>query len=168
MNKRLGVEGQLSVEDLERRYRQARDGVGRSQWQIIWLVAQGRTCQEVGAQTGYSVSWVRTLIHRYNRQGPAAIGDRRHANPGQRGLLSKEQQAELAQVLDQPSPEGGLWSGPQVAGWMSQRLGRTVWPQQGWVYLRRLGFTPHRPRPRHAKADGAAQQAFKGGNWKQP
>lgn len=168
MNKRLSVEGQLSVEDLEGRYRQARDGVERSQWQIIWLAAQGRPCQEVATLTGYSVPWVRELIHRSNRQGPAGIGDRRHHNPGQSGLLSKEQQAELAQALEGPSPDGGRWSGPQVAGWMSERLGRKVWPQQGWVYVRRLGFTPHRPRPRHAKAEGAGQEAFKGGSSQQP
>lgn len=168
MNKRLSVEGQLSVEDLEGRYRQARDGVERSQWQIIWLAAQGRPCQEVATLTGYSVPWVRELIHRSNRQGPAGIGDRRHHNPGQSGLLSKEQQAELAQALEGPSPDGGRWSGPQVAGWMSERLGRKVWPQQGWVYVRRLGFTPHRPRPRHANAEGAGQEAFTGGSSQQP
>ena len=168
MNKRLSVEGQLSVEELERHYREARDGVGRSQWQIVWLMAQGRTCQEVAAQTGSSVPWVREIVHRSNRQGAAGIGDRRQANPGHRGRLSKEQPAELAQALEGPSPDGGLWSGPQVAGWMSQRVGRTVWPPQGWVSLRRLGFTPHRPRPRHAKADGPAQEAFKGGRSQQP
>ena len=108
MNKRLSVDGQLSVEELAGRYRRARAGVARSQWQIIWLVAQGQTCQEAAHVTGYSVPWVRELVHRYNRQGPAGVGDRRHANPGQRGLLTKEQQAELAQALAGPSPDGGL------------------------------------------------------------
>ncbi len=168
MNKRLSVDGQLSVEELEGRCRQARDGVARSQWQILWLVAQGRSCQEVATLTGYSVPWVRELIHRYQREGPAGIGDRRQANPGQRALLSEEQQAELAQALAGPSPDGGLWSGPQVAAWRSARLGRHVRPQLGWVSLRRLGFTPHRPRPRHAHADPAAQAACKGGSWKRP
>jgi transposase len=168
MNKRLGVEGLLSVAELERRYRQAREGVARSQWQIIWLVAGGRTCQEAAAQTGYSVPWVREVIHRYNRQGPSGLGDRRQSNPGPKTLLSQEQQATLSQALDGPGPAGGRWSGPQVARWMSERLGRTVWAQQGWVYLRRLGFTPHRPRPRHVKADAAAQETFKGGRSKQP
>ncbi len=117
MNKRLSVEGQLSVEDLERHSRQAREGVGRSQWPIVWLVAQGRACPEVAAQkTGYSVPWVREIVHRSTRQGPAGIGDRRHAHPGQSGLLAKEQQAELAQALEGPSPAGGRWSGPQAGG----------------------------------------------------
>jgi transposase len=98
MNKRLSVEGHQSVEDLAERYRQARAGVERSQWQIIWLAAPGRTWQEVAALTGYSVPWGRKRIQRSNRQGPAGIGDRRQHHPGQSGLLTKEQQAELAQA----------------------------------------------------------------------
>ena len=168
MNKRLSVEAHLSVEEVERRYRRARDGVERSHWQIVWLVAQGHACAEVAALTGYSVPWVRELVHRYNRAGPAGVGDRRHENPGARGLLTPEQQAALERALEAPTPDGGLWSGPRVARWMSAELGRRVWPQQGWVYLRRIGFTPHRPRPHHERADAAAQDAFKGGASKRP
>jgi hypothetical protein len=39
MGKRLSIELHLPVEDLEQRYRAAREGVTRSQWQIIWLLA---------------------------------------------------------------------------------------------------------------------------------
>jgi transposase len=165
MNKRLGVEPHLSVEELGRRLRRARDGVARGQWQVIWLVARGRTCQQAAEATGYSVPWVRALVHRYNREGPDGLGDRRHGNPGQAPLLTAEQRAELARALDAGvSARGELWTGREVAAWIAERTGRPgVWAQTGWVYLRRLGFTPHRPRPHHAKADPAAQAAFKGG-----
>ncbi|HEV7129456.1 MAG TPA: winged helix-turn-helix domain-containing protein [Ktedonobacterales bacterium] len=96
------------------------------------------------------------------------MGDRRRQRRGPVYLLTAEQQAVLAQTLEGAGPDGGLWSGPQVAMWMSAQLGRRVWPQTGWVYLRRLGFTPHRPRPRHVKADADAQATFKKGHWKQP
>jgi len=39
--------------------------------------------------------------------------------------------------------------------------GPEVWPQRGWEYLRRLGFTLRHPRPKHIKADNKAQEAFK-------
>lgn len=74
----------------------------------------------------------------------------------------------MSQALDGPGPDGGRWSGPQVATWISQQVGHRVPPQRGWEYLRRLGFTPRVPRPRHAKADPLAQEAFKRGSWKQP
>jgi transposase len=42
-------------------------------------------------------------------------------------------------------------------------LGRPVDPARGWEWMRRLGFTPQRPRPRETRADPAAQAAFKKG-----
>ncbi len=48
-----------------------------------------------------------------------------------------------------------------MARWIEERVGRKVWPQRGWVYLRDLGMTLQRPRPRHVKADPGAQDAFK-------
>jgi transposase len=164
MGKRLSIEAQLTAKELEQRYRTARDGVERSQWQIIWLLAGGASSQEVAAVTGYSLPWIRELAKRYNARGAEGIGDRRHRNPGHAFLLAAEQQTALVQALEGPSPDGGRWGGPQVAGWIAQVVGHPVPAQRGWEYLRRLGFTPRVPRPRHAKADAAAQQTFKGGS----
>jgi transposase len=161
MPKRLMISPHLTAAALETRYRSSRDPVARSHWQIIWLLAQGRLSEQVAASTGYTVKWVRTLAQRYNQQGPAGVGDRRHRNPGSSGLLSATQRAALARVLDQPPPDGGLWTGPKVAAWMAATLGRPVHPQRGWEMLRRLNLRPKVPRPRHAKADPAAQTAFK-------
>jgi len=35
---------------------------------------------------------------------------------------------------------------------MSARLGRKVWPQRGWDYLKKLGHSLQMPRPRHVRA----------------
>jgi transposase len=43
---------------------------------------------------------------------------------------------------------------------MSARLGRKVWPQRGWDYLKKLGHSLQMPRPRHAKAASAEEQAL--------
>ncbi len=168
MGKRLSIELHLPVEDLEQRYRAAREGVTRSQWQIIWLLAGGATSQEVAEVTGYSLPWIRALAQRYNTRGADGMGDGRHRNPGHAPLLSVEQPGALVQALEGPSPDGGRWSGPQVATWIAGMVGHPVSAQRGWEYLRRLGVPPRVPRPRHAKADPAAQEAFKRGVWKQP
>ena len=123
-------------------------------------MARGDSGVRVARLTGYSAKWVGLLARRYNRDGPAAVGDQRQHNRGAQPLLTVEQRAVLATALEGPAPNGGLWSGPQVAVWMSTQLGRKVSPQRGWDYLRRAGYTPHRPRPRHAQADAAAQAAF--------
>jgi len=165
MPKHLKIAEHLSAADLEQRYRGASDPVARSQWQILWLLAGGQSTAQVAAMTGYCVDWIRVIAHRYNQAGPAGVGDRRHRNPGAKRLLTAEQEQELAQALDGPAPEGGAWTGRQVADWMSTRVGRPLDPARGWEALRRVGFTSGRPRPRHTQADPAAQAAFKKGDW---
>ena len=112
--------------------------------------------------TGYSVRWVQEIARRY-RAGPQAIGDRRHGNPGASPLLDAAQQEQLRQALAGPAPDDGIWSCRSVAAWMSQTLGRPVSAQRGWEWMRRLGFTPQRPRPRETRADPVAPEAFKKG-----
>jgi transposase len=102
---------------------------------------------------------VQEIARRY-RAGPAAIGDRRHANPGAAPLLTREQQEQVRQALAGPVPDGGVWSCRSVATWMSQTLGRPVSEQRCWEWMRRLGFTPHRSRPRATCADPDAHEAL--------
>lgn len=161
MPARLVLPAHLPVAELERRYRGARDPVARSHWQILWLLSSGHTTAGVADVTGYSVNWVREVARRYRRAGPAGVGDRRHHNPGGPALLDAAGATALAAALTGPAPEGEVWTGRQVALWMSAYLGRAVSPQRGWEYLRQAGFTPQRPRPAATQADRAAQADFK-------
>jgi transposase len=153
MPARLSIAPHPSLDALERRYRTDRGAVGRSHWQITWLLARGGPSEQVAAVTGYTVNWGRTLAQRYNQQGPAGLGDRRHRNPGRTGLLSA--------ALKHPPPDGGVWTGPKAAAWVATTLGHRVHPQRGWEMLRRSGWNSKVPRPRHARADPVAQMAFK-------
>lgn len=167
MGKRVTIPPHLTLEELAGRYRGATDPVLRSHWQIIWLLAQGHATREVAAMTHYSVKWIRQVAQRYREAGPAAMGDRRHGNPGgrARALLSGEQREQLRQALAGPAPDGGLWTGRQVAHWMTEVLGRPVGTQRGWEALRQVGVTLQQPRPGEVRADPAAQEAFKKGAW---
>jgi transposase len=99
----------------------------------------------------------------YREEGPAGIGDRRHGNPGAAPLLAATQQEQLRAALGGLAPDGGLWTGRKVAAWIGAAIGRSVDPARGWEWLRRLGFTPQRPRPRETRGDATAQEAFKKG-----
>lgn len=161
MPARLVVPAHLPVAELERRYRTAHDPVARSHWQMLWLLSNGHPAAGVADVTGYSVNWVREVARRYRRDGSAGVGDRRHHNPGGPTLLDAAGATALAAALTGPAPEGAVWTGRQVALWMSAYLGRAVSPQRGWEYLRQTGFTPQRPRPTATQADPTAQAAFK-------
>jgi len=163
MARTLTLPPHLPVSELERRYRVAHDPVARRHWHIVWLLARGDPTATVADVTGFCVNWVREIARRYREDGPDGLGDRRHTNPGAAPLLDTTQQEGLRVALAAPPPDGGLWTGRKVAAWMSAQLGRPVREQRGWEYVRKLGFTPQRPRPRATRADPDAQAAFKKG-----
>ena len=149
----------VSPADLGRRYRAARSPVERSHLQIVWLLSRGRGEREVAQVTGYGRRWVAEVVRRYNEAGPDGLGDGRARNAGAKPLLDADGETALRAALAEPPADGGLWTGPKVAAWMAARLGRKVWPQRGWDYLRKLGYSAQRPRPRHAKAASPEEQA---------
>lgn len=161
MPKRLTLQPHLSVEELAQCYRQAKDPIERSHYQIVWLLAQGKTTSFVQEVTGYSVNWIRILARRYNQLGPLALLDHRHQNPGGETLLNDVQQAQLWQALQGKAPDGGLWNGRKVADWISQLIDRPVDRHRGWEYLRAMTFRLRVPRPSHEKADVVEQEIWK-------
>jgi len=163
MARPLSVPAYLPLDELGRRYRGARDPVLRSHLQIVWLLARGEPAAAVRRATGYSVDWIRAVAKRYREGGPGALGDRRRGNPGGAPLLDAAGQEALRAALAGPAPGGGSWTCRAVAAWIGERLGRPVGEPRGWEWMRRLGFTPRRPRPREERADPEAQAAFKKG-----
>lgn len=160
MVKRIQLKEHLQTEELEARYRVAHDPVERSHYQIIWLLSQGKLTREVAEVTGYSDIWIQQIARRYNRHGAGGLGDRRHLNPGGEAVLSIELRDELVRALDKQAPDGGFWTGPKVAEWITRKVGRKVNKRTGWVYLKRLGYSPKVPRPAHEQADRAEQAEF--------
>jgi transposase len=168
MPKRLELSPHASTQELEHRYRKAKDPVERSHYQIVWLLSEGKSTREVCEVTGYSPGWVRQIARRYNERGVEGLGDRRHSNPGakERALLDEAGEAELREALQGPAPAsvgGGMWSGPKVARWISQRNAlEKVHVQRGFEYLRKVRYSPQLPRPQNASAaDASEQEAFK-------
>jgi|SRR5882724_12931777 len=161
MPRYIEVKANLDEKELEKRYRAARDGVERSQWQILWLLRSGKRAREVAELTGYSVVWIRALVKRYNAGGAATIGDNRHKNPGRPLKLNAEQQASVKAEVMKAEAANEPWTGVQVAAWMSQVLGQPVYAVRGWEMLQRWGFKRKVPRPRHVKANQQEQTEFK-------
>jgi transposase len=160
------IVGHLPLEELEARYRAARDVTEARHTQTIWLLAQGRTVLEVAAVLAFVPRWVEELAARYNALGPAALGDQRRRNGRAASLLTEAVLAALAERVRTPPDNGGLWSGPKVAAWMARHLGLArVHPQRGWEALKRIDWSLQAPRPQHPRAATPEQQAaFKGGS----
>jgi hypothetical protein len=80
----MRLESHLEVDELERRYRAAKEPHERSRWQILSLLVKGQTAAAVAESTGYSRFWIGKLVRRYNAQGPEAMRNRQytHSRPG--------------------------------------------------------------------------------------
>ena len=157
------VVGHLSVEDLEAGFRSARDPTATRHFQVIWLLARGHTIADVAAVTSFVPRWIEQLLARYNAHGPEALGDLRRRNGGVPSVLRPALLERLRARLEAPPPDGGLWTGPNVARWMAGELGLAeVWPQRGWEALKAIGWSGQKPRPRHpASATPEEREAFK-------
>ena len=165
---RLPIVPHLTPEHIYRRYRACRTGVEKTHWQLLWLLTrpeQPLAPAQAAAQVGLTAVWARAVLKRWNADGPAGLADRRAGTNGGRGKLTTDQQIDLWAALQQPPPDGGLWTGPKVAGYARDRWGVSVGKPTGWRWLRGLGFSPQVPRPCHPKAASAAeQQAWKRGH----
>ncbi len=149
----------LTAEELGQFYKAATSSAAARRYHALWLIAQGHTAKATAALVGLSDKWVRTLVQRYNQAGPSGLGHGRAHNPGRAPLLTPDKQQALFQALQAPPHEGGIWTGRKVAAWIKRQTGITTHPQRGWEYMRRLGFSTQAPRPRHAEAATAEEQA---------
>lgn len=138
----------LTTEELRARYRQVQDPTEARRWHLILLVAEDWTIKRAAQAVGLNYDYAKDIIHRYNREGPSSVRNRSsdHQPPQSKSLLTPAQLEELRQVLQNPPPDGGPWSGPKVANWIAQKTGSEhVWPQRGWDYLKRLGVKWRQP-----------------------
>ena len=129
--------------------------------QVIWLLAQGHTVGATSKVTAFGTRWVEQLLERYNASGPDALANGRRRNGLKPSLLTAEVLEVVRLRLAEPPPDGGLWTGRTVARWISGRIGRTVSPQRGVDYRRRLDLTRQVPRPATPKASLSEQARFK-------
>jgi transposase len=157
---RLELEVQDEVEVLKAAYRSCKDTVERRRIQAVWLLASGKSREEVQEVTAYSHGTLVKVIKRYNEKGLAGLQDQRHTNPGAAPLLTEDEQIALYKAL-LTAPKDGVWSGKKVVAWIKEHVGKDIHLARSYDYLERLGFSLQRPRPRHAEADVEAQDHFK-------
>ena len=162
MARRIHLRSDISVDELERRYRAAKEPHERSWWQILWLLTRGQKAKDIAESTGLF-----------------GVLDRADRQTLQRRRRRRDAQSAVHPFAPRPAPlivraagragRGGAWSGPggrRVAG---AHRGGVDEPEARSPSARatRLGLPRapqgkrRKPRPRHVQADPAEQEAFK-------
>ena len=93
MAKQLTVAPHLELDELERRYRAASDPVARSQWLMVWHLAQGKTAAVVAELVGYHVTHVRQFVA---TNGSSSASEFAHAAAVQPDNVQLEPQSVLS------------------------------------------------------------------------
>jgi transposase len=154
---------ELGAGDLRREAGRCRDARAARRMLALALVLEGSSREEAARHAGMDRQTLRDWVHRYNAEGLPGLRDR--PRPGREPRLTPGQEAELAAVVDQgpdPDRDGVVrWRRVDLRALIEARFAVRLHERTVGEVLRRLGFTRLSVRPRHPKADGAAQEAFK-------
>ena len=154
---------ELGAGELRREAGRCRDARAARRMLALALVLEGASREEAARAAGMDRQTLRDWVHRYNAEGLDGLSDRRR--PGPRPRLTREQEAELATAVERgPDPErDGVvrWRRVDLQALIETRFTVRLHERSVGKVLRRLGFARLSVRPRHPKADEAAQEAFK-------
>ncbi len=161
MPKKAYIADHLSIGELATRYKKCQDPVESRRWHLLWRVASGLTIQASALIVGVHYQYGKKVLKKYNEEREEGVKNRRKIakkeahTGGKKPLLNKEQLvelvelAELAEALKEKPADGGIWTGAKIARWIEKKTGREkVWEQRGWDYLKKLGYSWQRPRPK--------------------
>jgi len=147
--------------ELRREAARCRDA--RAARRMLALALEGGSREAAARAAGMDRQSLRDWVHRYDAEGLAGLRDRRR--PGRRPRLTPAQEAELAAVVERgpdPDREGVVrWRRVDLRALIETRFAVRLRERTVGKVLRRLGFSRVSVRPRHPKADEAAQEAFK-------
>ena len=154
---------ELGAGELRREARRCRDAAASRRMLALALVLEGSSRAEAARHAGMDRQTLRDWVHRYNDEGLAGLHDRHRS--GRKPRLTPEQEAELAAAVEQgpdPDRDGVVrWRRVDLQALIEARFAVRLHERSVGKVLRRLGFARLSVRPRHPKADEAAQEAFK-------
>src|SRR4051794_11434363 len=152
---------ELGAVELRREARRCR-GTGASR-RMLALVLEGASREEAARAAGMDRQTLRDWVHRYDAEGLAGLRDRPRS--GRKPRLTPGQEAELAAAVERgpdPDRDGVVrWRRIDLKALIETRFAVRLHERTVGKVRRRPGFTRLSVRPRHPKADGAAQEAFK-------
>ena len=129
----------------------------------ILLVSNGISCYRVAEWLGQNPVTIQRWVNRFEADGFAGLQEgERHGRP--RRLNETQWEAVDRDLRRSPRELGyaqNLWDGKLLAHHLAEAYGVDVGVRQCQRMFRQLGFRLRKPRPVIAKADPAAQTAYK-------
>lgn len=127
---------------------------------VLIRATLGSSAKEIAQLLGWSTATVHVMHSRWAKEGEAIFdvrvrGGRRHQH------LTPEEEQQLLAPFAQRARDGGMLTVTELQQAYRDRVGKEVARSTLYRLLQRHGWRKVVPRPRHPKADVAAQAAFK-------
>jgi transposase len=157
----LIVGDRATVRRLADRLKQADSHTQYQRIQCVLIRATlGSSAAQIAQLLGWSTATVHVMQSRWAKEGESIFdvkrrGGRRHQH------LTPEQEKELLAPFVQRAEAGGMLGVTEIVQAYRERCGQEVARSTVYRLLQRHGWRKVMPRPRHPKADVAAQAAFK-------
>lgn len=159
--KNLIVGDKATVARLAERLKQASTPPEYKRIQCVLIRATlGSSAAEIAQLLGWSVGTVHVMHSRWAKDGDAVFDVRQRGGRNHQ-YLSPEQEQELLAPFVERAQAGGMLTVSDIQQAYEQRTGHQVADSTVYRLLDRHGWRKVVPRPRHPKADVAAQEGFK-------
>ena len=127
---------------------------------VLIRATLGSSAAQIAQLLGWSTATVHVIHSRWAKEGDGLFdlrgrGGRHHQH------LSLEEEAEVLAPFIAKADAGGMLKVAPIQRAYEHRIGKAVAPSTVYRLLERHGWRKVVPRPRHPKADVAAQAAFK-------
>ncbi len=159
--KTLIVGDKPTVERLAERLKRASNHAEYQRIQCVLIRATlGSSAAQIAELLGWSTATVHVLHSRWSKEGDA-IFDLRGRGGRHHQHLSAEQEQQLLAPFVERAEAGGMLTVAEIRQAYQDRLGKLVAPSTVYRLLDRHGSHMVVARPRHSKADVAAQVALR-------
>ena len=152
-----------TASELRREAGRTTDASAARRMLALALVLEGHSRAEAARSCGMDRQTLRDWVHRYNAAGLAGLVDR-HAGGAERKLTFAQEAMVAAWVRQGPRiEEHGVvrWRRIDLRAEISKAFDVQLHQRSVGKLLHRLGFRRISVRPRHPRADAAAQEAHK-------
>jgi hypothetical protein len=95
----MTVANHLTLNELWRRAKKAKDPIEKDRFLAVYHAKRGLTAKEIARIIPNTPRWVQETVRRYNLEGPEALKDKRHQNPGQKPKLTPEERMRVLEAL---------------------------------------------------------------------
>ena len=154
----------LTATALRRQAAQTKDAKAARRMLAIALLLEGHSREQSARQSGMERQTLRDWVHRYNAEGISGLFDRRHGGGALRKLTASQEAQIVGWVQDGPALEtDGVvrWRLRDLRDKIAGTFAVHLHERSVGKLMHRLGFCRLSVRPRHPRADAAAQETHK-------